>query len=489
MLLTLDEILALYAQGPEAIVDLVQTLQQQLEALRPLPQQMQQLAQRVKLLEDRQGKDSHNSSKPPSSDGLAQKPKPHSLRKKSGRPSGGQPGHPGHTLELAEKPDETLVHRPDTCQGCGASLSEALVLDTERRQVFDLPPPALVVTEHQVPTCSCPACGQLNRGAFPAHVTAPVQYGEGVKARVTYLMHFQLLPYERVATLMADLFGAPLCEGTLQKTTQQAYAGLAEVEAKIKQALTKAKSAHFDETGQRIGARLNWLHVTSTPTLTYYESHPKRGKAALTAIGILPKFAGRAIHDGWSAYAGYGCDHALCNAHHLRELTALFEQQQQPWAKQMKELLLEIKQALEKAAECGQPRLPVLLECRFEGRYRSLLKAGFAANPPPAPSRKRGREAQGEARNLLLRLQNGQEAVLAFMYDLSIPFDNNQAERDLRMMKVKQKISGGFRSQEGADAFNRIRGYISTLRKQGHNLLSALRNLFLGQPLMPDLTS
>src|SRR5258707_1732422 len=318
MLLTLDEILALYAQGPEAIVDLVQNLQSQLEELRPLPQQRQQLAQRVKLLEDRLGKDSHNSSKPPSSDGFQKKPNPQSLRKKSGRPSGGQPGHPGHTLEFADKPDHTLLHRPPTCQGCGASLAEARVVDTERRQVLDLPPLALVVTEHQVPTCSCPACGQLNRGEFPSPVTAPVQYGASVKGLVTYLMHFQLLPYERVSILMADLFDAPLCEGTLQKTTHQAYAGLADVQAKIKEALTKAKSAHFDETGQRIGAKLNWLHVTSTPTLTYYESHPKRGKVALEAIGILPKFGGRAIHDGWSAYGGYGCDHALCNAHHLR---------------------------------------------------------------------------------------------------------------------------------------------------------------------------
>ncbi len=498
-MLTLDEILAIYAAGPEAVVDCVQALQQQVQHLRPLlplaeqipqlQQQNQQLADRVKRLEDRLGKDSHNSSKPPSSDALTKKPRPKSLREKSERSSGAQPGHPGRTLPFAEQPDHTVVHRPDHCQHCGTSLGEAPVLTTERRQVFDLPALALVVTEHQVQTCCCPHCGTSHRADFPETVSAPVQYGPGVKGLVAYLMHFQLLPYERVGTLMQDLFGAPLSEGTLLSTTQHAFVALASVEADIVAALKKAKRLHCDETGQRIHGTLHWLHVTSTERLTYYASHPKRGKKALDAIGILPGYQGRVSHDGWSAYSAYPCQHSLCNSHHLRELTAIQEQQQQPWARQMKALLLQIKQAVEDAGERGAPRLHPLLECRFEGRYRALLAAGYAANAPPEPTGRPGRDAQTPARNLLVRLDQGQTAVLAFMYDFSVPFDNNQAERDLRMMKVKQKISGGFRSQEGADAFCRIRGYICTLRKQGHQVLSALQSVFLGKPLRPDLAT
>lgn len=476
-MLTREDIQALYDQGPDAVVDLVNTLQNTVEVL----------TARVKQLEDRLGKDSHNSSKPPSTDGF-KKPNPQSQRGKSHRPSGGQPGHPGRTLQFADKPDTTVVHRPQVCQGCGGPLSEVAPSATERRQVLDLPPLSLVVTEHQVQTCCCPACGASTTASFPETVSQPVQYGPGVHALTTYLMHYQLLPYERIVTLMDDLFGAPLSEGTLFGATQQAHKALAGVEAKIVEALKKAPHAHFDETGQRIGGKLHWLHVTSTARLTYYHSHAKRGKVALDAIGILPEFTGRALHDGWSAYRGYDCQHGLCNAHHLRELTAVFEQQQQPWAGQMKDLLLEIKKAVEQAKEQGRPRLPLLRECAFLGRYRVLLKAGYKANPPPAPSGKQGRDKQGVARNLLLRLDQGQEAVLAFMTDFSIPFDNNQAERDLRMMKVKQKVSGGFRSQAGADAFCRIRGYISTLRKQGQKVLSALHDVFSGQPLMPDFT-
>ena len=475
-MLTREEIQALYQQGPDAVIDLVNTLQDTVAVL----------TARVKQLEDRLGKDSHNSSKPPSSDGF-KKPNPKSQRGKRNRRSGGQKGHPGRTLEFADKPDTTVVHHPQFCQDCGAPLGEVPPTATERRQVFDLPPMALVVTEHQVQTCCCPACGKTNQAPFPEAVSQPVQYGPGVKALTTYLMHYQLLPYQRVVTLMDDLFGAPLSEGTLFGATQQAHKALASVEAKIVEALKKAPHAHFDETGQRIGGKLHWLHVTSTARLTYYKSHAKRGKAALEAIGILPEFTGRALHDGWSAYRGYDCRHGLCNAHHLRELTAVFEQQQQAWAGQMKALLLEIKKAVELAQEQGRPRLHPLQECRFLGRYRTLLKAGYKANPPPASSGKRGRDKQGDARNLLLRLDQGQEAVLAFMTDFSIPFDNNQAERDLRMMKVKQKVSGGFRSQDGADAFNRIRGYLSTLRKQGQKVLSALHDVFSGHPLMPDL--
>lgn len=476
-MLTREEIKALYDIGPEPVIEAINTLQDAVALL----------TLRVKQLEDRLGKDSHNSSKPPSSDGF-KKPNPTSLRQKSDRPSGGQKGHPGRTLEFAEKPDNILVHRPEICEDCGGTLAEIVPIQTERRQVFDLPLLRLLVTEHQSLTCSCPACGKVNRGAFPVEVAQPVQYGPAVKALSTYLLHFQLLPFERVTNLMEDLFGAPISEGTLFNTTKQASTALVEVEETIKKAITAAPNVHFDETGQRIGGKLQWLHVSSTARLTYYKRHSRRGKVALDAIGILPEFEGRAIHDGWSAYQKYGCKHSLCNSHHLRELIAVLEQQKQEWSGEMITLLREMKRAVDLAREDGHSHLPLLNVCAFEGRYRVLLKAGYKANPPPLDNGKRGPNKQGTARNLLLRLDEHQASVLAFLSDFSVPFDNNQAERDLRMMKVKQKISGGFRSEDGADAFNRIRGYISTLRKQGHKVLSALHGVFSGKPVIPDLT-
>jgi transposase len=476
-MITREEFQVLYDQGPDAVYALIVNMQATLEAL----------TARVKQLEDRLGKDSHNSSKPPSSDGLAKKPK--SLRSKSGRRSGGQQGHPGRTLEFAEQPDRIVPHAPTQCQQCGHSLAEAPITDIHRRQVLDLPPLKLEVTEHQVQTRCCPHCGHENQAQFPEQVPHRVQYGPSVKALWTYLMHYQLLPFERVCELMGDLFDASLSEGTLHNITQEAFVALSEVESGVYDALSKAPIAHFDETGMRIAGKLHWLHVTSTPTLTYYAVHAKRGPAAMDAIGILPQFQGRAIHDGLPAYSTYGCQHGLCNAHHLRELTAMEEQHQQLWAKPMRELLCEIKAAVESAKDVGHRHLHPLLECQFEARYAAILKAGYAANPPPEPTGKKGRPKQGPVRSLLLRLDQERQEVLAFMYDFDVPFDNNLAERDLRMMKVKQKVSGCFRSEAGARAFCCIRGYISTLRKQGEQVLFALQQVFKGTPIRPALAT
>jgi transposase len=479
-----DEFQILYDQGPDAVYALIVRMQATIDALQ---QQTAALTARVKQLEDRLGKDSHNSSKPPSTDGLAKKPK--SLRPISGRRTGGQHGHPGRTLEFAEQPDRTVMHTPTWCQQCGASLEQAPITDTQRRQVFDLPPLKLEVTEHQAQSRHCPHCGHENRGAFPEQVPHRVQYGSGIKALWTYLMHYQLLPFERVCELMSDLFDASLSEGTLHNITQEAALALADVENGIYDALCSAPIAHFDETGMRIAGKLNWLHVTSTPALTYYGVHAKRGSVAMDAIGILPQYRGRAVHDGLPAYSTYGCSHGLCNAHHLRELTSMEEQHQQPWAKQMRELLCEIKEAVELAKVRGHRRLHPLQECQFEARYRAILKAGYAANPPPEPTGKQGRPKQGPMRSLLLRLDEAHKEVLAFMYDFEVPFDNNLAERDLRMMKVKQKVSGCFRSEGGAKAFCRIRGYISTLRKQGEQVLSALQQVFTGTPIQSAMAA
>ena len=475
-MLTREDFQTIYEQGPDAVFVEFTTLQTQIDTLQA----------ELKDLRDRLGKDSHNSSKPPSSDGLAKKPA--SLRPRTGRKPGGQKGHPGKTLSLTDTPDEIVVHTPDQCACCGLPLAEAAAEPGERRQVADLPPLRLFVTEHQSQRKTCGGCGAVTVGAFPDGVSQPAQYGPRVKALGVYLSCYQLLPYARIAGLFADLFGAPLSPGTLFAAQQAGAKNLAAVLSDIKDDLQKAAVVHFDETGLRVKGRLHWLHSAGTANATYYAWHEKRGKDGLTKAGVLPDFEGVAVHDGWASYFHYGCRHALCNAHHLRELTALHEQEKQDWAASLRSLLVEIKNAVAKAREQGEKKLSCLLVCRFEARYRKLLSEGFAANPPPQTPRrtKRGRVKQSPARNLLLRLQAGMKQTLAFLYDFSVPFDNNLAERDVRMMKVKQKVSGGFRSSGGADAFCAVRSYISTLRKQGRSVLPALEAVFLGKPLYPN---
>jgi transposase len=474
-MLTREEFQILYDQGPDAVFGLFTAMQKQIVLL----------TARVKELEDRLGKDSHNSSKPPSSDGLAKKPV--SLRPKSTRKPGGQPGHRGKRLEFSERPDQVLLHAPAHCQECGTDLEAIQGQTEERRQVYDLPPLKLVVTEHRTQHKCCPNCGLCNLGTFPQDVSGQVQYGPRVKALGVYLLDFQLLPYHRIAGLFADLFGAPLSPGMLALAQQEASNRLEAVVTRIQEALKKTAVAHFDETGFRVLGRLHWLHSASTPWLSYYSWHQKRGKIGMDAAGVLPSFLGRAVHDGYASYQQYACRHALCNAHHLRELTALFEQEGALWAKEMRHLLVEIQQAVDRAREQGRKRLPILQEAQFEDHYQKLICQGLAENPlSAAVVGKRGRPKQSVARNLLDRLDRHRDQVLAFMYDFAVPFDNNQAERDVRMMKVQQKISGTFRSTQGADAFCRLRSYLGTLHKQGKSLLSALEHVFRGNPLEPD---
>jgi transposase len=496
-MLTRDQILAVYAAGPEAVVSLVETL---LATQAQQAQQIAALSGRIQDLEERLAKlnkDRHNSSKPPSSDPPANTVlrKPRSLRQKSGKHSGGQAGHAGTTLLLADDPDHILVHAPGLCAGCGQSLEQVPAQSMQRRQVHDLPPLKLSVTEHQVLTKRCPACQCLNSSAFPPQLAQPVQYGPGVRALCVYLQEWHLLPFERTQQLLADLFGGSLCEGTLANFIALAHERLAPVEAVIKAALTKAGVAHFDETGARIGTRLYWLHVCGTPSLTYYVPHKKRGKAALEDIDILPAFAGTAVHDAWSSYLSFGCDHALCNAHLLRELTCVHEQMGQSWAGQAIKLLCDIKEAVQEAQATGAGTLSQKRRLFFLARYQWVIKQGRAANAqaPLMPSMPlstpgpRGRPKQSPAQNLLDRMEQYRPFVLAFMDDFAVPFDNNLAERDLRMMKVHQKVSGCFRSWSGAAQFCRIRGYLSTLRKQGADVLAGLRSVFNGTPFVPTL--
>jgi transposase len=386
---------------------------------------------------------------------------------------------------MSEHPDRIVSHVPEACEGCGASLEGATTTRVERRQVFDLPEIALEVTEHQAESRVCSCCGRINRGSFPDGVTRSAQYGPGVRSLLVYLQAYQFLPYERTCEMMKDLFGATISEGTLSEAIRACSKRLAPTEAAIREAISNASVAHFDETGLRIEGRTRWLHSASAGPWVRYSAQEKRGQAGMRAAGILGEFEGRAVHDGWASYFAFDCDHALCNAHHLRELKHLVESFDQAWAKEMTILLIEMKSAVETAREAGRSALDAETLLSLETRYDDLLRKGEAANPLPEPEAtpKRGRRKRTPTINLLDRLRKHETETLAFLRDFAVPFDNNRAERDVRMTKVKQKVSGGFRSREGAKDFCRIRGYLATARNRSHPVLLALRQVFLGHPL------
>jgi transposase len=465
-------------------------LRAQVSKIGQLQAQVEELAAQVQALQARLAKatqDSHTSHKPPSSDPLGRK-RPRSQRRRSGKKPGGQLGHHGETLRLVARPDEVVEHRPVVCAGCQTPLDEtASVVLYERRQVRDLPPVRLLVREHRALHVRCPACAQVSVGGFPAEAPSRAQYGARLRALAVYLLEQQLIPYARVRELFADLLGAPVSVGTLTRWVRQGAEALRPVEAQIKAALQRAPVVHSDETGVRRAGKLAWAHVASTARLTHSAMPAKRGREATDAIGILPGFTGVSVHDGWKPYRAYtDCRHALCNIHHLRELTVLEEAYDQAWAKELNGALLEMKAAVEAARLRGEDRLGDAERSAFVSRYEELLALGLAANPPPERQpRRRGRVKQSPALNLLERLLFGQRETLAFLDDCTIPFDNNQAEQDLRMLKVQQKIAGSFRADSGSEAFARIRGYLSSMRKQGVALLAALQTVFTGQPLYP----
>src|SRR5258706_1117895 len=354
-MLSREEILAVYEAGPEAVVALVERL---LREQSQLAQQVQTLAARVQELETRLNKDSHNSHKPPSSDGLAKLPRRRSRRQRSGKTSGGQAGHLGFTLQPVAAPNQIVTHAPSpVCPHCQTSLETAPRVIRERRQVFELPPLQPVVIEHQLLQVCCPQCQAVAAGQFPLEVTQPTQYGPGVKALAVYLHEYQQMPMARTQEFFTDVLHLPLSEGTLAHARETCAVRLEPVETAIKQGVAQSAVVNFDETGIRVEGRTNWLHVASTPALTYYALHAKRGQIAMNAIGILPDFKGTAVHDALHAYLAYGCRHGLCNAHLLRDLTAAAETTDQTWPKQIAELLLAIKAAVAQAATAGQAHL------------------------------------------------------------------------------------------------------------------------------------
>jgi len=440
-----------------------------------------QLGRRNAELEVLVVKDSRNSSRPPSTDPPWAK-RTRSLRRPSGRRAGGQRGHSGETLRLAARPDRIVEHRPRECRSCHTPLSAAQVVRHHRQQVVEVVPARLRVTEHRLAVVRCHSCGRTTQGEFAHSVRSGVQYGPGVKARVLYLQQYQLLPYQRTSEAMRDLFGCRLSPGTVANIVRECVSGLVETELQIKQGLRRSPVIHADETGLRINQRLGYVHVTSTPRLTHYASAAHRGQTAITEINVLPRYSGTCVHDGWLAYSHYTrCRHALCGVHLLRELTYFAELSAETklWATPLKELLLEMKGEVERVREGGGRQLDHERLVSLTQSYDGLIVEGLQAQPlagvPPQVCR--------QARNLLLRLERRKEEVLLFLTDFSVPFDNNQAERDLRMIKLQQKTSGCFRTEEGARRFCRIRGYLSTMRKQGWGVLRSLEGACRGKPL------
>jgi transposase len=455
------------------IRDLIDALQREIEVLRA---ENAALRQEVADLRRQLDKTSLNSSKPPSSDGLKKPPRiAGSLRGKSGKTSGGQAGHAGGTLRPVAKPDVIERHEAQACRHCLAGLTTAMVTGVEKRQVFDAPEPRLEVTEHQAMIYRCSHCRGQTTAGFPEGVISPAQYGPRVRAAAVYLNVQQLLPEDRVAQAMADLFGAAtLCPDSVVAWGRRKAEEFEALAARIAALVARAAVRHLDETGFRVAGRGQWLHTASTAALTSYRVSAKRGD--------LPKgFRGGVIvHDHFKPYYAMpgGVRHALCNAHHLRELKALIDIDKEQWAGQMRDLLVDGNESARAAVAEGAAALPTPVLRTLIKRYNAIIRRGLAFHRGLPPLVRaigaRGRAPHRPGHNLLVRLHKFKGDVLRFLYDFAVPFTNNEAERDLRMMKVKMKISGGFRTMAGARTFARIRSVISTARKQGWNILQTL---------------
>lgn len=420
-----------------------------------------------------------NSSQPPSASPFV---KPKNLRTKSGRKPGGQPRHRGHTLAMKEIPDEVQEHQVDICSHCGGDLSGETAQISRTRQVVDIKIIPVVI-QHAVQSKTCPVCGKETTAAFPQGVDHYIQYGDTFRAVMVYLNQGNFIPFDRLADLSRDIFKTPVSPGTLVNIVQKCGESLKNSMAYIKERLKQSRVLHCDETGTRVKGKNLWLHCAGNDQFTCLETHAKRGSKATADIGILPGFTGTIVHDCWKSYFNNtDCRHAICNAHVLRELQGIKDANSQVWPDCMENLLLDIKHSLEEKTE----ELKLKPFAKLEQYYDDILELGEKENPFPrknlTPGHKRGKQARSKARNLLDRMRLYKPDILRFMYDPQVPFDNNLAERDIRMSKVKQKISGGFRSDQGCADFDRIRSYIATAIKQKISVFAALQAAISGRP-------
>jgi transposase len=453
-------------------------LEKENESLR---KENEKLKRKVEELEKRLKLNSRNSSKPPSSDGFKKVIK--NRRIKSGKSVGGQIGHEGKRLEPVAKPDHIQEHRKYFCECCGEVLADRPET-IQKRQEFDLPPRKMEVTEHQRWIQKCGKCGSENKGNFPDHITQPTQYGMNIKSLLLYLREYQLLPLGRIAETIKDLTGHTLSTGTITNHTHKLYNQLWEFEAWIEELLLKAKVIHADETGARTDKKNYWMHVYATRFVTCYHLHSHRGSQAMEDIGILPNYKGIVSHDRYKSYFLYAFIHAICNAHILRELIFLHEEEKCGWAGKIIDLLI---QALIRKQE---ERLTQRFITQTRNRYLTIIRTRIRKIPSPEKLRKpgvRGKTKRTKELNLLIEMEKLHESILRFMTDAEIPFDNNQAERDLRMVKNQQKISGCFRTPEAGVLFARNRSYVSTLRKNEVPILEGINMALQNRPFMPNL--
>jgi transposase len=436
-------------------------------------------------IKGRLNQDSHNSSKPPSSDGY-KKPSPKSLRKKSGKKPGGQPGHTGHGLKLPGKIKETIKLEADCCPRCGGSLKGIAGEKVETRYVHEIPKVTVETVAWENHEKTCPACGTVCRGEFPGTVRGTQQYGPNLKGYIVMLAACGMVSMRRIRELLGSIFGARVSEGSIARVIAACGERVSGPVQAIKGAVLQAEVVHFDETGMRNRGVLWWLHTASTKMLTFLKIHRKRGNEGMEAGGVLPEFRGVAVHDFWKAYWLYQCAHGLCNAHMLRELTGVIERTGQAWAQGMIELLLEMKEAVRRYRGKGKEELSAYLRREYSARYDEKVREGLKKNPKAEKEAgKRGKAKQSKERLLAERLEMYKGEYLRFSHDFRVPFDNNQAERDFRISKVKQKISGGFRSDSGAEAFALIQSFIQTRHKHHVSIWEELVRVFQGPYSFP----
>jgi transposase len=443
------------------------------------------LEERIAVLQSNQQKNSTNSSKPPSSD-IGRSPHTQSLRVKSNKKPGGQQGHKGETLSFSASPNEIVVHAVKQCRCCGNSLSARAVKDYERRQVFDIPPIEMRVTEHRGEIKSCPYCHTVNKAVFPQAVSQPVQYGSNVQQLAVYFTQYQLLPYGRTAAIFKDLFGHSLSSSFLVSNNQRCAVNLQPFVEDLKAVLVKQPVLHADETGFYFNGQRNWLHTVCTDKYSFYAAHLKRGREAMNDINILPAYTGILMHDFWKSYYEFGCDHGLCNSHHLRDLTFCHQEEKSLWAADARQLLVDLYEQVATARHTDASATS-LSEGQLQywyTKYDDLMTQGLQLHPLAEKQQgKRGVVKKSKTQNMLMRFIEHKEEILAFAKNFLIPFTNNIAEQAIRMMKVKQKISGCFRSEQGAKDFADIRSYLATAKKQGISIIKALSAAMQGMPL------
>jgi transposase len=436
---------------------------------------------RIAELEARLGMTSKNSGRPPSSDGLV-KPAPKSLRKKSGRGPGRPPGQPGATLRQVEVPDHEIRHEPQTCCGCGAGLGDAPQVGMERRQVFDLPPVRIEVTEHQLISRAC-GCGSVTKADAPAGVNAPVQYGSRLAGIGVYLFHGQFLSKSRTVQALRDLFGVVVAAATLVAWTTRIAAQVTTTAlVVIRNRITKAAVAHFDETGLRVAGKLHWMHSASTPTDVLLSVHPRRGTQGMDAAGVLPAFTGIAVHDAWAPYDTYKkITHALCNAHAMRELVYVIDTAPAPLAAlagQAIEAMVEIKDIVDAARDTGHRPDPAAVATQ-----QRLLRSAIVLGQTTTKTRTTPLERKHHA--LFTRLNTRWDDYQRHVANPAVPWDNNPAEQTIRMPKLRTKVSGCLRTLTGAEEFAAIRSYTATAARHGHNMLDVLIQAADHQPWIP----